>query len=195
MQRFSVSVDDDLAAWIESEADERGVSKAKIIRDSVETAQVTGLIRNEDTDLVEAEPLIERIEILESRVEALENSPNHQIDGATSEATGEDIIATFRNQLRNQPPTTEHGKEAVVRVFEELLKDGPLQSKELRERLYPEFETEFANPNSMWQSTQRHFSDIVGIENAEHGTWEANPEAVEASAAPGNQGAIEEFNQ
>ena len=196
MQRFSVSVDDELAAWIEAKADELGVSKAKVIRDSVETAQSTGLIRSDDGEPVEAGSLIERIETLEAQMEALDSAPNHE--GADEVgATGDDIVARFRTQLRGQPPTTEHGKKAVLRVFEELLEDGPLKSKELRERLYPEFETEFSSPNSMWQSTQRHFDDIDGIEKAGHGLWEADPKAVDAVEAADDQGYLdlEEFDQ
>ena len=196
MHRLSVSVEDELAAWIEAKADERGVSKAKVIRDTDETAQSTGLIRSDDGEPVEAGSLIERIETLEARVEALENAPGHE-GGDEVGATGHDIIARFRTQLRGQPPTTEHGQKAVVRVFEELLENGPLKSKELRERLYPEFETEFSSPNSMWQSTQRYFDDIDGIEKAGHGLWEADPKAVDAVEAADDQDYLdlEEFEQ
>ena len=179
MQRFSVSVDDDLAAWIESKADEQGVSKAKIIRDAVETAQITGLVNTGEYD-AEEESIVERIEDIEARLDVLERppdppsgTPNTDTDAET-EATTEDVVATFKAQLEGRPPTTEHGEAAVVRVFELLTENGPMKTKELRKTIYPEFEAEFASANSMWQSTQRHFDDLDGIEKVGHGEWDAD---------------------
>ena len=178
MQRFSVSVDDELAAWIESEADERGVSKAKVIRDSVETAKVTGRVRGEDVEPTDAETLLDRIETLETRVEALESRQGPE---QTDESARENLITAFKRQLVGQPPTTDHGKEAVTRVFELLLDEGKLSSKELRQQLYPEFEDNFANADSMWQSIQRYLTDLDGIVKPDEGVWEANPDAVDTT--------------
>lgn len=174
MQRFSVSVDDELAAWIEEQADDRDVSKAKVIRDAVETATVTGLIQRGD-DLAHGGELAERIESLETRVAALEGGADDT--ASTVEDTG-GVVTAFAEQLEGRPPTTDHGQAAVVRVFELLLEDGPLKTRELREAIYPEFEAQFASANSMWQSTQRHFEELSGIEKVDHGKWEADPSSV-----------------
>jgi len=180
VQRFSISVDDDLAAWIESKAEDRGVSKAKIIRDAVETAKFTGLVHTGDGDDFEPMPLVERIEEIEDRLDAVEHGSD-PYSGTTPDDTGdtgEDVVATFRAQIEGRPPTTEHGENAVVRVFEFLLEDGPMKTKELRETIFPEFEAEFASAGSMWQSTQRHFDDLRGIEKVGHGEWDADPESL-----------------
>jgi metal-responsive CopG/Arc/MetJ family transcriptional regulator len=66
MQRFSISFDDELAAWVESRAEERGVSKAKVIRDAVATA------RESDTDLFQTGDVIAGLEYSEDGVEALD---------------------------------------------------------------------------------------------------------------------------
>lgn len=177
MQRFSISVDDDLAVWIESQADERGVSKAKVIRDAVETAKLTGPVNTGEHDTAEYESLVERIDDLEARLTDLESGsglPSSATDDGT-ENTTDDVVAAFRAQLEGRPPTTEHGQKAVVRVFELLLEDGPMETQELRETIYPEFEDEFGNANSMWQSTQRHFEDLDGIEKVDYGKWDADP--------------------
>lgn len=181
VQRFSVSVDDDLAAWIESKADERGVSKAKIIRDAVETAQFTGLVNTGEYD-AEQESLVERIEDLEARLDAVEYSsdPSSGTSNDDTEDSTQNVVTAFRDQLEGRPPTTEHGEAAVVRVFEILLENGPMKTKELRETIYPEFEDEFSSANSMWQSTQRHFEDLDGIEKVGHGEWDADPMQVES---------------
>jgi len=185
VQRFSISVDDDLAAWIESKAEDRGVSKAKIIRDAVETAKFTGLVHTGDDDALEAVPLVERIEEIEDRLDALEHGsdPYSGTTAADTDDTDADVVATFRAQLEGRPPTTEHGENAVVRVFELLIEDGPMKTKALRETIYPEFEAEFTSAHSMWQSTQRHFEELSGIEKVGHGEWDADPESVAADRA------------
>jgi hypothetical protein len=176
VQRFSVSVDDDLAAWVESQADQRGVSKAKIIRDSVETARTTGLVQASDSDPSEAGEILDRLEDLEGRVSALEQAPTRPTDDRSDDATG--VRWAFREQLNDRPPRTEHGEQAVVRVFTLLLEDGPLRTAELKKRLYPEFEDQFSTDDSMWQSIQRYFEEIPGIEKTGHGEYDAAPAQV-----------------
>lgn len=176
MQRFSISVDDELAAWIESQADERGVSKAKVIRDAIETAQITGLVHLDTSDVVEDEDLLDRIESLEARVAALEEESVFSESIAAQKA--ERLIEAFEAQLADRPPKTDHGKQAVVRVFSILLKDGPMRTSELRKELYPDFEDEFASPESMWQSINRYFSDLEGIKKVGHGKWDADPSNI-----------------
>lgn len=172
MQRFSISVDDELAAWIEAEADERGVSKAKVIRDSVETTRITGLVQADERDVLDGGNLLERVDRLEERVTALEENT---VDGGHDDDDSErDALAAFEAQLEGQPPTTEHGEQAVIRVFSLLVEDGPMKTSELREALYPEFEEEFTSAESMWQSVNRYFSDLEGIEKAGHGKWDAD---------------------
>ena len=175
MQRFSVSVDEELAAWIEQKADERGVSKAKVIRDAIETAQITGLIRSGDVEPDDADPLYDRIERLESRVEALESGAKRD----TEEPTPEKLVTAFRRQLHGRPPTKESRKEALTHIFELLLTEGPISTKELKKQLYPEFGEGFSSAESMWQATQRHLNDIDGIKKIRRGKWDADPTAVD----------------
>lgn len=172
MQRFSISVDDELAAWIESQADERGVSKAKVIRDSVETARITGLVQTDEHDVLDGGDLLDRIERLEGRVAALEE--NTVTAGDDDDESETDALAAFEAQLEGQPPTTEHGEQAVVRVFSLLVEDGPMKTSELREALYPEFDDEFSSAESMWQSINRYFADLDGIVKVGHGEWDAD---------------------
>ena len=172
MQRFSISVDNELAEWIESEADDRGVSKAKIIRDSVETARFTGLVQTDEHDVLDGGDLLDRMERLETRVAALEENT---VDTEHADDISEtDALAAFEAQLEGQPPTTEHGDQAVVRVFSLLVEDGPMKTSKLREQLYPEFDDAFASAESMWQSINRYFGDLDGIEKVGHGKWDAD---------------------
>lgn len=180
MQRFSVSVDDELATWIESQATERGVSKAKVIRDAIETARVTGVVQSDTVDIMEGEDLLDQIERLEQRVTMLE----HRRSGPTqaeADRAPEDAVAAFETQLADRPPRTEHGEQAVRRVFTILLEEGPMQTRELRERLYPEFEEHYTDATSMWQSINRHFDELNGIRKAGHGTWDADPRELQTA--------------
>ena len=85
-----------------------------------------------------------------------------------------DALAAFEAQLEGQPPTTEHGEQAVVRVFSLLVEDGSKKTSELREALYPEFDDEFASAESTWQSINRYFDYLNGIEKVGHGEWDAD---------------------
>lgn len=175
MQRFSVSVDDDLAEWIEETAEERGVSKAKVIRDAIETATVTGLVQR-DEEMAAGSELAERVEDLEARVRVLEDHPDENLDESEDESSG--IISAFEAQLEGQPPTTDHGETAAVRIFSLLLEDGPMRTSELREAVYPVVEEEYEDAESMWQSVQRYLDDLAGVEHVGHGEWDADPSAV-----------------
>lgn len=173
MQRFSISVNDELAEWIESQAGQRGVSKAKVIRDALKTARLTGLVKTDEKYVAEAGNIIDRIEGLERRVSTLESEAVGTTQDSTERPGG--LVSKFEAQLEDKPPTTEHGEEAVIRIFKLLLKNGPMKSAELRETLYPDFEDKFANAESMWQATNRHLTELDGIKKAGHGTWDADP--------------------
>jgi hypothetical protein len=170
------TVDDELAAWIEAEADERDVSKAKVIRNSVETARITGLVQSDERDVLDGGDLLDRIERLEGRVAALEE--NTVTEGDDDDEAETDALAAFAAQLEGQPPTTEHGEQAVVRVFSLLFEDSPMKTSEFREQLYPEFDDEFASAESMWQLINRYFADLDGIEKVGHGEWDADPDSL-----------------
>lgn len=179
MERFSVSVDEELAEWVETQAEERGVSKAKVIRDAVATARVAGFVEDNETR-PESGDLLDRVEALEARVSALEDSriaAEDREQGDVGEVSG--IVAAFTEQLAGRPPRTEHGKAAIVDVFILLLEAGPMETAELREAIYPGYAEEFCDAESMWQAIQRYFEEIPGIEKVDRGTWDADPAAVQ----------------
>lgn len=177
MKQFSISVDEEASEWIEGKADERGVSNSKVVRDAIETVRLTGLLQSDDVDPTTVEPLLDRIEKLEKRVQALESRADNRID--TDESENKDLIESFKRQMVGQPPTKDHGKEAAVRVFELLLSEGPLTTKYLRNQLSPEFEDNFSDADSMWNSYQRNLEKLDGIKKVEKGLWDANPSAVD----------------
>ena len=142
----------------------------------METARTTGLVQTDEHDVLDGGNLLDRIERLEGRVATLEE--NTVTDSDDDDDAETDALAAFEAQLEGQPPTTEHGEQAVVRVFSLLVEDGPMQTSELREALYPEFDDEFASAESMWQSINRYFGDLDGIEKVGHGEWDADPDSL-----------------
>ncbi|WP_276414225.1 CopG family transcriptional regulator [Haloarcula halobia] len=128
MNRFTISLDEELGEWVELQSEERGVSKSKVIRDAVEAA------KSGDTTMLQRSELVDRIDDLENRVDALERERNE----AATEGTGkipavetegsndgdsdhnEDVIEAFREWLSDRPPETEHGKEAMVETLRVL---------------------------------------------------------------------------
>lgn len=180
MQRFSVSLDDDLADWVEAQADTRGVSKAKVIRDAVAVAQETGLTPDEISGDDHSQSVTARLQAIEARLTALERYPHPE--QTQSEADPADakagIITIFRQLLDEKPPKTPHGTAAVVDVFTILLDEGPLKTAELREKVYRYHTSEFTDARTMWQSIQRHFDQIPGIQKVGYAEWDADPAAV-----------------
>ena len=176
MHRFSISVDDELAEWIEAQAEQRGVSKSKVIRDAIESARVTGFVDSGGVDKVEGEDLLVRIDRIERRLKALEADQGDEA-GERTQLNGETerFVAAFQEQFRDSPPTTAHGQEAVTRIFSLLVENGPMKSGELREAVYPEFGERFSSPNSMWQSLNRYLTELDGIKKVGHGKWDADP--------------------
>ena len=180
MQRFSVSLDDELAEWVKAQADTRGVSKAKVIRDAVAIAKETGLTPEEASGTDQSEPVTERLQRLEARLTALEQYPSPE-SGQSETAPSQGragIVAIFEQSLDESPPETAHGTAAVVDVFALLLDEGPLKTAEVREKVYRRHTTEFTDARTMWQSIQRHFDQIPGIQKVGYGEWNAAPAAV-----------------
>jgi len=173
--------------WIDSKAEERDVSKSKILREAIETARVTGLLRSENVDPDDVESILDRIDTLEKRVQALEQNSEFEINASNNnpdqtDTSLNDIIFEFNSQLNNQPPNTAHGKEAAKKVFESLFSDGPSTSSELKELLYPDIGDNYNSKESMWNALRNNLISLDGIEKNGR-EWNANPDAVDTDSA------------
>lgn len=180
MQRFSVSLDDELAEWVEAQAESRGVSKAKVIRDAVAIGKETGLTLGQPAGDEQAKPVPARLQNIEARLTALEQYPlPTQAQSGDEEAQDRaGILALFRDVVEDHPPQTSYGKAAVVDVFSLLLEEGPLKTADIRETVYTQHDSEFTDSRAMWQSIQRHFDQIPGIEKVDYAKWDADPAVV-----------------
>jgi len=185
--RQSVSITEEMEKWIDSKAEERDVSKSKILREAIETARVTGLLRSENVDPDDVESILDRIDTLEKRVQALEQNSEFEINASNNnpdqtDTSLNDIIFEFNSQLNNQPPNTAHGKEAAKKVFESLFSDGPSTSSELKELLYPDIGDNYNSKESMWNALRNNLISLDGIEKNGR-EWNANPDAVDTDSA------------
>jgi len=187
VKRYTVSVDDETAAWIDTQADERGVSKAQVIRDAVGAARGSGGPLTLDTVQDRLEALEERLSHLEQQQATVEgdlvvqvtDESNLEVQQAeTGESvsngesdTAEDIMTALQDAMAELPPTTTHGTEAVITTVQLLRERGAMTTGELQEALYEQHGDQYANPASLWQSIQRHFDAIPGIEKADYGEW------------------------
>lgn len=188
MQRYSISLDGDLAEWVETQADERGVSKAKVIRDAVAAA------RDRGTSMPQSREVIERLEDLEARVAALEvreetasedsaaagvesdditeaRSSGHATDIKMESTDADDLVEEIATFLEDRPPQTDQGKAAVLTTFKRLRDRGEAQTGELQEYVFDYHSEGYTSAKSLWQSIQRHLEDVPGIEKAGYGTW------------------------
>lgn len=184
MQRYSISLNDELAAWVESRADERGVSKAKVIRDAVATA------RESDTDLVQTGDVLARLREVEQRVDALEQTRQEAVGDELAEAFAEhrdldvsveesespdtataEFLHEVRAYLSDHPPQTDSGEAAMLTAFERLREVETARTADLREYVYEHHSEGYADANSLWQSIQRHFDGVPGVEKSGHGEW------------------------
>ena len=87
MARFSVSLSDELSEWIEDRASSRNVSKAQIIRDSVELAKESDAAKGGDISVVQSGELLDRLDELEGRVDELESRDSKPAATDTAEST------------------------------------------------------------------------------------------------------------
>lgn len=187
MQRYSISFDDELAVWIESRAEERGVSKAKVIRDAVATA------RKSNTDLVQTGDVLARLEDLEERVDALERTRQEAVgdeladavaeerdlgvsidqsnQSATQDLDTDDITDEIRSYLADHPPQSEDGQAALLTAWKRLREVGTAKTGAIREYTYERHSDGYTNAKSLWQSIQRYIGDVPGVEKSGHGEW------------------------
>jgi hypothetical protein len=139
--RLSVTLDEDVAAWVQEEAQRRGVSKAKVLRDCVTIAMETGTSNAHNTDHDT------RFDDLEARVAALEAAvddvPSHENETASdsssdapTDASAEDVQAHLERVLADRPPATPHGQAAVITTALLLREHGSMQTQDLQNAVY-----------------------------------------------------------
>ena len=166
MDRYTVSLDEELAAWVEAQAEQRGVSRAKVIRDAV------ALAKQSDAELVQSGEILDRLEDLEERVHRLETdteSPDSQ-DVLTADVSGS-LRGRVAESLTDLSVQSATAQVAIMTVWDRLREVETAETAELRECTYERHEDAYASAESLWQSIQRYLTDVPGVEKAEYGEW------------------------
>lgn len=141
VERYSITLDDDLAAWVETQADKRGVSKAKVIRDAIDLA------RTSEANLGRPDAVAERVAQLERRVATLEEHldvdpeqirteettderPTQQSASGSSATRGSgETDETDKTPADTHPPqTTETRGEPPLEALERYFESNPPRS-------------------------------------------------------------------
>lgn len=171
--RLSVTLNKELASWVESEAQRREVSKAQVIRDAVRQAHDRGTSQPAAQSDVQ-----NRLAALERRVVALEQGsdelpepPAAEIAAESPSTTGDPLVAAIEQFLEGRPPRNAHAEAAVLTTFQRLRAVEEAKTGDLREFVYERHGEDYSSAHSLWQSIQRYLEDIPGIEKAGHGRW------------------------
>lgn len=184
MKRLSVSIDDELADWVETQAGERGLSQAKLVRDALanERERLGG---SESADLTN------RMDQIETRVAALERAIQSSVSGEVAtaptddsstdeaepspddEANSSDLRYTLEVYLdRDVPPESVAAQNAILTVWERLPELETAETAELRAYSYAHHGDGYASERSLWQSINQYLTDVPGIKKPRRGEYE-----------------------
>lgn len=105
-------------------------------------------------------------------------------DAHGAHAVGEeDLAEVIREYMAENdiPPKTEHGRGAVIDVFDYLREHERAKTGEIQTAVYPEYDTEWSTARTMWNALDRYLDDVPGVEKAGYGEWGyAGDDAVRA---------------
>jgi len=127
------------------------------------------------------------------------NAESEDTRADDGDALAEDVRAYLdRNDV---PPKTDHGRAAVVDVFQYLREQGTAKTGDIQDAVYPAYSDDWSDERTMWNALDRYLKngDIPGVEKGGYGEWEyTGDDAVrETLAADGESGIYdptEEFN-
>lgn len=173
MARLSITLEDELAAWVESQAQQRGVSKAQVIRDAVRQAHMWGTSEPGANSDVQT-----RLAALERRVATLEQNTEDGASTATSGSpnnlsgpAGDPLVAAVEQFLQGRPPQSDYAEAAVLTTFQRLRAVEDAKTGDLQAFVFEHHGEHYDSAHSLWQSIQRYLEDIPGIEKAGYGRW------------------------
>lgn len=184
VKRLSVSIDDELADWVETQASDRGISQAKVVRDALTTER-------DRLDGSESADLTDRMRQFESRLVELEralqpSSGSGEVattpttDGSTDETERSRDDVTNPSDLRYKlefyldrdfPPESVTAQNAILTVWERLRELETAKTAELRTYSYHHHSDGYASERSLWQSINQYLTDVPGIKKPGRGRY------------------------
>ncbi|MFD1687600.1 ribbon-helix-helix protein, CopG family [Halobellus litoreus] len=188
MQVVTVRLDEDLVAELEAEAEERGCNRTEYIRNLLRNRERIRENTPEHTqeNTGEYAAVVDRLDALEARVDELEgrgtSPPTAPIDTEPTPDPPANPDADVRDRVREAigdgPPRKSHARDALVEAVALLAERGPLSTGELKDELYPRYESEYSTKRTMWNSLDRHLGELPGVHKPEYGTWAVDVDAI-----------------
>lgn len=183
MQVVTVRLDEDLVGALEAEAEERGCNRTEYIRNLLRNRERIRENTREHTpeNTGEYERIRERVDALEARLDELENEGVDREPRPVAEARdvdrAEDVDDHVRegvlDELGDGPPRTTHAREAVADAVALLVDRGPLATGELKNELWSLYADHYSTKKGMWESINRHLTDVEGVEKPGYGKYDA----------------------
>jgi hypothetical protein len=198
MGRITVNVPDDVEEWLEAESDRLGWSKSKTGGECIKLIHSESKhITPNQSDAQDPTDVVERLEELEQRIEALEGpssapapqSERTEVREANSEeppASESSVTDDVRTILGDGPPRNRHARNGVVDAVTELAESGVLSTGELKERLYPAYEDHYSTEVTFWNSVDKHLKEVPGVHKPGYGEWAVDTDELRLAVSERN---------
>ena len=133
-----------------------------------------------DDDGGDSEPA----ESAETPSESVPATTSHTRDAGEGTASGDDVPpvaredvdtdleVAYREYLDDRPPKKRHGKEIVIDALLLLREHEYLETGDIQEQLYPDYEEHYSTERTMWNAVSRYLRDLPGFEKPDdYGGW------------------------
>lgn len=124
-------------------------------------------------------------ESVETPSESAPTTPSHTRDAGEDAASGDesvppvarddvdsDLEVAYREYLDGRPPKKSHAKDIVVDALLLLREHGELETGDLQDELFSEYEEHYATDRTMWNAVSRYLKDLAGFEKTDsYGGW------------------------
>jgi len=84
----------------------------------------------------------------------------------------EDLTERVRSYLKDRPPATTHGTEALLDSFRLLRENNVMKTGEMKEELSKKYGDRYSSTRAMWETMARYLEDIPGVTKGGYGEWE-----------------------
>ena len=83
-----------------------------------------------------------------------------------------DLEVAYLEYLEDRAPKKRHGKEIVVDALLLLREHEYLETGEIQEHLFPDYEEHYSSERTMWNAVSRYLRDLPGFEKPDdYGGW------------------------
>ena len=115
----------------------------------------------------------------DARADAVDDATDGPADppadahGADADPEEDALAERVRQYLADAdtPPKTEHGRAAIVDVFQYLREHGTAKTADIQDTVYPEYADKWSSARTMWNALDRYLNRVPGVEKGGYGEW------------------------